>query len=190
MSEADFLQAEKARLRQEALTLLRAQSVTERRDKSAEIVQAALELPQLALAKRVMAYCATELEVQTEVLLKEILNRGKHLYLPYISRTDGGLLAARVEDLDELEIGAFGILSPPAASARVAARELDCIFMPGVAFDRQGGRLGRGAGYYDHFLHGDCEAFKVGLAYDVQVFTAIPMAADRDKRINELIVNS
>ncbi len=49
--------------------------------------------------------------------------------------------------------GPFGLREPdPLRCPRVAPTELDCVFVPGVAFDEEGYRLGRGGGFYDGFL--------------------------------------
>jgi 5-formyltetrahydrofolate cyclo-ligase len=62
--------------------------------------------------------------------------------------------------------------------------------MPGAAFDRYGGRVGYGMGYYDRFLTKmNRDVDKIALAYDFQVLDKVPMEK-RDIRINGIITES
>jgi 5-formyltetrahydrofolate cyclo-ligase len=61
------------------------------------------------------------------------------------------------------------------ANTRKAAERLDLMLIPGVGFDRQGNRLGRGAGYYDRFLSSmPNRPFLVGLAFQEQLLDEVP----------------
>lgn len=74
---------------------------------------------------------------------------------------------------DELLLGRFGILEPSASAPVADPNGLDLILVPGVAFDRGGGRLGRGRGCYDRLLV-KTSAFKVGLCFDWQIVPEVP----------------
>lgn len=84
-------------------------------------------------------------------------------------------------------------------SAQIQSREiieapaLDCMIMPGLAFDHHGKRLGYGAGYYDRYLSREgFRAFKVAVAFDVQLLdaeAALPCAA-HDKTVDTLVTAS
>ena len=104
-------------------------------------------------AHSVMAYAAIPPEADLGPVLEEILKRGKTLLLPRCS-PDGTMTARRIRDLLELRPGAYGIPEPGANTPIVPAEEIDLILVPGLAFDRRGGRMGRGKGYYDRFLSG------------------------------------
>ncbi|MCA9210622.1 MAG: 5-formyltetrahydrofolate cyclo-ligase, partial [Planctomycetales bacterium] len=94
---------------------------------------------------------------------------------------DGELELFHLEDMNELEKGMYGILEPSAAQRerpekRIAVEELDLIMVPGVAFDRQGGRTGHGKGYYDKLLeHARSDTPLIALAFECQLFDEIPM---------------
>lgn len=80
---------------------------------------------------------------------------------------------------DELTSGAFGIWEPfPAPAKRVAADRFDVVLVPGLAFDLAGGRLGRGAGFYDRFLAAVSPKTRlVGVAFDEQIVEKTPCDA-------------
>jgi 5-formyltetrahydrofolate cyclo-ligase len=86
--------------------------------------------------------------------------KGKKVVIPYCIKDLNGrnkLGLWWLEDLSELLPGTWGILEPPRSrwmekGKQVIAQEIEFIMVPGVAFDRAGGRLGNGAGYYDRLL--------------------------------------
>lgn len=82
-----------------------------------------------------------------------------------------------------LRAGQGGVMEPVAA-AKAAPGEVSLAIVPGVAFDRQGGRLGRGGGHYDRWL----AAFRgpaLGLCYEEQVVAAVPLGS-HDRRVSHL----
>ena len=65
--------------------------------------------------------------------------------------------------------------------------ELDLAVIPGVAFDPNGNRLGRGKGYFDRFLHGlPPNIPRVGLAYDFQIVRKLPRE-DHDQPVHQVL---
>jgi 5-formyltetrahydrofolate cyclo-ligase len=70
-------------------------------------------------------------------------------------------------------VGSFGIYEPTPGGQELAAQHLDGFLVPGLAYDYQGARLGRGKGYYDKAL-ATSKAPKWGVAYDCQTFSEIP----------------
>jgi 5-formyltetrahydrofolate cyclo-ligase len=96
---------------------------------------------------------------------------GKRIALP---RVQGEQLQFHwVASPAELEAGSFGILEP-AAGAPAAGNAFDLLLVPGLAFDRQGGRLGRGKGFYDRFLAG-ARGIRVGVCFEDQIVGEVPM---------------
>ncbi len=95
---------------------------------------------------------------------------GKRVALPRVTETG---LQFHAADFDRLIPGAFGILEPHPDAPVIAAAAIDLFLVPGVAFDRQGGRLGMGKGHYDRSLSGS-SAPLVGIAWDWQIVAAVP----------------
>lgn len=86
---------------------------------------------------------------------------------------DRGYEAAQVDDPAELAPGKFGILEPLPESPGVSPGEVDLIVLPGVAFDEECFRLGRGRGFYDRWLLA-LSGLKVGVGFDHQLIEQVP----------------
>ena len=83
---------------------------------------------------------------------------------------EGVCFHASADPTKDLVRGAFGILEPRADSVIVPLDEIDAFFCPGMAFDHQGGRLGRGKGFYDRLLsQARTDAHKIGIAFPSQI---------------------
>ncbi len=138
-------------------------------------------LPEYAAARTVMYYVDVRSEARTRHYLPTVLGHDKRIVVPYC--VAGELELFHLTSMDELAVGMYRILEPKAElrerpEKRVAPAELDLVVVPGVAFDRQGGRLGHGFGYYDKLLHhARPDAPLVALAFECQLFPEIPMHA-------------
>ncbi len=110
-----------------------------------------LESEWFCQADSIMAYAAIPPEVDLSLVLEEILRMGKTLVLPRCEQ-DGVMTARRIDDLEQLIPGAFGILEPRPDAPVVPVENIELILVPGLAYDLAGRRLGRGKGYYDRFL--------------------------------------
>jgi len=83
---------------------------------------------------------------------------------------DGVCFHASIDPTNDLVRGAFGILEPRADSPIIPIDEIDAFLCPGMAFDHQGGRLGRGKGFYDRLLtQARTDAHKIGVAFPSQI---------------------
>lgn len=152
-------------------------------------------LPEYAAASTVMFYVDVRTEVRTRHFLPNALGQGKKIVVPYC--VDGELELFWLESMDELSIGMYKILEPRTElrglpEKQVAVSELDLIMVPGVAFDRFGGRMGHGFGYYDKLLeHARPDTPLVAMAFECQLFEEIPTQSHdiyMDKVITEIAV--
>ncbi|HEV8723237.1 MAG TPA: 5-formyltetrahydrofolate cyclo-ligase [Candidatus Binatia bacterium] len=150
----------------------------------------ALRLPQYLAARSVALYSPVQNEVETEAILEDALGVGKQVFFPKLHRRDGAEFVQVISKRD-LVAGRFGIAE--SAGTNVLSLE-DCanlaVFIPGVLFDRQGHRLGRGGGWYDRALAqlGN-RGFFIGLAYEIQVVDSLP-AASWDQRVHYVITEN
>jgi len=135
-------------------------------------------LPEFAAARSVMVYIDVRTEVRTRQYLPALLASGKRIVVPYC--VDSILELFLLESMDELDVGMYKILEPKPelrelAHKKVDVQEIDLIMVPGVAFDKQGARMGHGFGYYDKLLeHARKDAPLVALAFECQLFPEIP----------------
>jgi 5-formyltetrahydrofolate cyclo-ligase len=159
------------------------------------IVARFMALPEYARAQTVLFYLDVRSEVRTRHSLEDALASGKRIVVPYC--VDGELELFHLEHLDELAVGMYKILEPKTELRTIPAKnipvaEIDLIMVPGVAFDRRGGRTGHGKGYYDKLLeHARPETPLVALAFECQMFPEIPMQSHdvfMDKVITEAAV--
>lgn len=170
----------------------RAQMLQQRRSLSPEagvrlsraIQQQLLALPEYRDCELLALYSPVRNEVQTDLVAAHARQSGKRLAYPRVEG-DGMVFHEVVAD-EALHCGAFGVCEP-VQTRPVAATEIGLAIVPGVAFDRNGFRLGYGKGYYDRFWgHGERHAFLVGFAYGFQLVPQLPSEA-HDLRLDLLL---
>ena len=192
-AELTPLQTTKKHIREEAHAKRNAQ--TDKEPLSQAICATFAGLSEYQSARTVMFYVDVRSEVRTRHYLATALKHGKKIIVPYC--VDGELELFHLEDMNELEIGMYKILEPKTdlrerASKKVDVKELDLIMVPGVAFDKRGGRMGHGFGYYDKLLErARPDVPLVALAFECQLFPEIPTQAHdvfMDKIITEKAV--
>ena len=145
----------------------------EREALSAVICDRAADLPAFREATTVHAYVGVASEVRTLPLLEAAWGAGKRVVCPRIG-IGGRLEGRRVRSFEDLVSGPRGLREPdPDTTDLVPAEEIDLVVVPGIGFDRQGGRLGFGGGYYDRFLS-TTAASRLGLAFSLQIVDRIP----------------
>jgi len=118
----------------------------------------------------VMLYLSMRSEVETTGLLEELLNSGKQVCAPVVDTEQLELIPRRIQNLKtELVRHPYGMLEPNETCPIFPTEHLQLIVVPGIAFDRNGYRLGYGKGFYDRFLTKCSYAVAVGLAYEIQL---------------------
>lgn len=185
------LAAKKQAIREAAHANRRAQP--DKDEVSAQIVSTFMSLPEYAAAETIMFYIDVRDEVRTRHALPAALSGDKRIVIPFC--VDGELELFHLQSIDELSVGMYKILEPRAelrevASKRLQPADLDLIMVPGVAFDKQGGRTGHGKGYYDKLLeHARPECPLVALAFECQIFAEIPMQ-DHDIYMDKVVTET
>lgn len=137
----------RAALRRQAASL----SQEDRTDSDAALFSRFLTLPEVAQAGTILLYHGMGAEPDTKQLLAPLWAARKQLALPRC--TGPGVMEARMVDPSTpLHQHRYGMWEPGAECPLVEPEELEFILVPGLAFDRQGGRLGQGGGFYDRYL--------------------------------------
>lgn len=177
---------EKKALRKAHLAL-RDRLAAHERDDAAAAVQAHLAvLPEYRKAGRLFIYMDMNGELPVGGIIEGAMASGKEVYLP---RVESGLAMSfyRYEGKDCLVPGPFGLTEPlPRHMAEPGPGDIMCL--PGIAFSKDGFRLGYGAGYYDNYLKGR-RTFTIGIAYDFSLLDTLP-SENHDQPIDLVIVPS
>ncbi|MDR2148386.1 MAG: 5-formyltetrahydrofolate cyclo-ligase [Tannerella sp.] len=122
-------------------------------------------------ASSVTAYVALPDEVQTLSLLENYCQR-KKIFLPVVEGND--ISFYRYTGYNSLKIGSFGIREPDPDSEKAELSDIDLFLVPGMAFDKNCNRMGRGKGFYDRILK-HVKAPVWGVCFDFQLFDNIPV---------------
>lgn len=161
-------------LRQRVVSQRAALSASDVLQKSATIAAHVITLAPFRMSQTLMVYLALAQEVQTWRLIEYARQQRQRVAVPVVQ---GSTLVAVELPIDaaQLQRGAYGILEPRCPWAVVRPEDIDCVLVPGLAFDRQGWRVGFGRGYYDRFL---CQlpatAHYCGLAFRLQIVSYVP----------------
>jgi 5-formyltetrahydrofolate cyclo-ligase len=146
-------------------------------------------------ARTVGLFAAIRGEVDLLPIVADALSRGKRVAFPRADRAAGTLAFHAVDSAGDLRPGAFGVPEPqPDPASRVACADIDLLFVPGVAFDASGRRLGFGGGYYDRLLasmrpEAAAATLALGLTFECQVFPEVPVEPS-DQRVNALVTET
>jgi 5-formyltetrahydrofolate cyclo-ligase len=150
----------------------------------------ALQFPRYLEAPSSVLYSPIQNEVGTQEIREHGLEHGKSVFYPRLGRGDAVELV-EVKSVGELKLGRFGIYEP-AGETILSDQAIDgsIVFVPGVAFDPRGNRLGRGMGWYDRLLRRlGSRATSVGLAYEFQIVNEVP-SDPWDQKMQFLITES
>jgi len=145
-----------------------------------EAVLAAL-VPEIARGT-VLAYAPLPREVQLDPVLVTLATEGR-LVLPRVVGEE--LSLHRVADIAGLRRGSLGIREPGADCPRVEPGDIEVVLVPGLAFGRDGTRLGRGGGYFDRLLP-RLRARRVGACFALQLFDTVP-TEPHDARVDAVV---
>lgn len=122
-------------------------------------------------AKTVYGYLPYNQEVRTVPILERAIRDGKRVAVPKIYGDTMNFLY--LDDLAKVEKNSMGI-PEPVADEPVAEDQTALVLMPGLAFTKNGDRMGYGGGFYDRFLAQEPQHPTVALCYDFQVVESLP----------------
>ena len=160
----------KNQLKESILEKRNSLSKTEIIEKSKKIKDNLFNLKHYKNSKTIMFFVSFNSEAHTHEMIKESL-KNKTIIVPKVVHHE--LEPSVIIDFDNLMPSRFGILEP-IETMKIAYKNIDLVLVPGIAFDKEGHRIGYGFGYYDKFLTKVPKAIKIGLAFDFQVVEKIP----------------
>ena len=178
-------------IRKEIFNKLRKQNKEERALKSKAIEKRLFSSKGFSKASVVMFYVSREEEVDTHHMIEETLRNGKRVVIPFSVIETNQIIASELINLKEdLELGPYGIYQPKKTALRkIPLEKIDLVIVPGVAFDGENNRLGRGKGYYDRFLKKlPPETITIGLCFDFQLIDYLPKDS-HDFPVSRVITN-
>ncbi len=170
-------QMDKKALRQSLKARRSALSYAYVEEGSARIVGHVLSLESYQKAQSIMAYLAFGNEPTLDALIEEAWKAGKSVYVPYcIDTVQHIIVPVRLDSWEHLGVDGYGIRIPKEPLTIGTSEELEFVLVPGLSFDREGGRLGLGAGYYDRFLPTARGAIQMGICLEEMLYDGtLPM---------------
>ena len=187
----DQIYVEKKRIRKEILSFRNNMNQDEKNKKDTIIEEKFLGSDYYKKAKNIFIYISYGSEINTKEIINRALNEGKSVFVPRTVFETKAMDAVKINSLDNMKKVKYGALEPSKEESHINPDDLDIIVVPGVAFDREGGRTGYGAGFYDRYFKKISKdrakkIKKVALAYDFQLINNRPMN-DKDVRIDCII---
>lgn len=157
-------------------------SLKEKQAQSDEVFKTIEGLEQFRDAGTIALFWSLWDELPTHDMVKKWSSGEKQIVLPRVSGDTMDFVKYTPEC--NMEEGSLGVLVPKEGET-VDPEEIDLIIVPGVAFDKEGRRLGRGKGFYDNFVE-RTQAFRIGVCMNHQKVDVIPYE-EHDKKVDMLV---
>ena len=188
MGTSAAIRERKSSLRQRLAEERRSLPLEVRKGWSLSIQKSCRDLPVFREAPVVSSFIGYGEEVETEALVRTLMRQGRRLAVPTRRMPGGEPSFAEIVSWEELSPNSLGILEPRREFLRpIAPSAIGLFLVPGLGFDRNGGRLGYGLGFYDRALAGaSAEALLAGLCFDFQIVEKVPVA-DHDLPMDLII---
>jgi 5-formyltetrahydrofolate cyclo-ligase len=194
MPADDFGISEKQEIRRQMAALRSQRSESEAREAGLKIAERILALPfmQQDFGKSPVIALYSPIRREPDLLSNAVLfaARGFRIALPRVE--DDTLVFSEIDLETVFQRGSFGIREPSQEARRIPREDICVMCLPGLAFDREGGRIGYGKGYYDRYLSvakREDLPMLIGTGYDFQLLDRIPQAPS-DRRAAYVITPS
>lgn len=142
--------------------------------------------------RNILFFLSFDNEVRTDEMIVRCLEDGRRVYVPRLIKRERRLEVCEITDMNqEFELGSFDIREPSRQSSKVVSPTIiDAVIAPGLAFDRSGGRIGFGGGYFDWlFKQLPEDALRFGVAYEFQVMASIPQDS-WDEKVQKIFTDN
>ena len=162
-------------------------SDSELREKSNKIKEIIFKMKEFKDAKAILFYISYRNEVDTHQMIKDCIAIEKKVVVPRTDRLRERIVLSELSNWNNLAYGEYNILEPKKEFFQeVLIDSIDLMFIPGIAFDVCGNRIGHGKGYYDRLLKIPHNATRIGLAFELQIVDNIP-AEPHDVKLNKIV---
>ena len=161
----------KKALRQKIREQKRAMTPAQIEEASRKLAEQFLATEAYRNAQTVYGYLPYNQEVRTVPILERALADGKRVAVPKVY--DDEMRFIYLTDLTQVATGYAGI-PEPIGDGPVADDPTALVLMPGLAFDREGHRIGYGGGFYDKFLNAEPGHPTIALCYAFQMVEELP----------------
>ena len=161
-------------IRKKALCQRRVLSTLEKSQAESVMLESLLNWEVFKKARVIHIYISKPDEPDTRPIIEHCWSFRKKIAVPVVLPDTFELFHSEIKSFDDLVSGMHGTQEPsPERRKKINPKSFDLVIVPGVAFDRQGGRLGHGKGYYDRFLE-LTNAFRLGLTFNRQLLETVP----------------
>lgn len=165
---------------------LGAQAQDEVDDAGESILNRLRSLPAFVQTSTLCTHVGFNNEVPTIPIIRDALKTGRKVFVPIVVAVDDRLRWSRLRAIEHLAPGRFGVPELAPEHRDIAEPPDDSVtIVPGMAFTKQGARLGRGGGYFDRFL-ATYAGVSIGLAYNWQIIDTIP-EEPHDMRVDYVV---
>jgi 5-formyltetrahydrofolate cyclo-ligase len=180
---------DKTQLRRQISSSLVKLSEKQRIEESKKACQFLMETEQFKNASVVMLYLPLPHEVNTTSVILTAWQQGKLVAVPKISWQQRHMLPVEITSLESgFSTGNSG-LKNPITGVPTPIEDIDVIVTPGLAFNKEGDRLGRGGAFFDRFFNSNgLNATKIGFAFSQQLFDDIPME-EHDMQVDMVVTD-
>lgn len=173
----------KKNLRQEMKAKRNALTKEEKNSAAAKCLSRLKELPEFMNADWIYAYIACRNELETAGIIDWCIENEKHVAVP---KVQGEIMHFyEIHSLQDCVPGAFNI-PEPVGEEKDRIDEPGFMLVPGLAFDKNGNRLGYGGGFYDKYLASHKGIVTTALGYDFQMVEEVP-TENYDKKMNYIV---
>jgi len=197
VGEVDHVFLEKKELRKRMRSVLKLISSEDKLRQSLLTQEKILQRNEFLESRHVAVYLAMiNEEIDTDKIVKCIFEMGKICYVPIIENTDIRFVRLESqEDYETLPRNKWNIREPSPDQKREDAMDhgLDLIITPGLAFDLNKGRLGRGKGYYDRAIKKAKDKFNslaIGICFNEQIIENVPRFPEKDQLLDDIIFSN
>jgi 5-formyltetrahydrofolate cyclo-ligase len=143
-------------------------------------------IKEIKIGENVLVYCSKKPEVETNTFIDYLLSKKINVIVPIIEKENVTLRLSFILTREALILSTFHVPEPIGNEIPASPEIVTTAIIPILGFDRRGGRIGYGSGYYDRFLSENPHIRKIGIAYSCQEISEIPMQ-DHDIRMDIIV---